>query len=90
MWNQRLAAHSTAVIPVYEIVDFTETDPVEAILELTGGIGVDSAIEALGTQQTFESCVKVTRPGGTISSVRYHGEDDDVKIPPGRVGSRDE
>ena len=64
-----------------EIVDFRETDPVEAILELTGGVGVDSAIEALGAQQTFESCVKVTRPGGTISNIGYHGEGEYVQIP---------
>jgi threonine dehydrogenase-like Zn-dependent dehydrogenase len=64
-----------------EVVDFAETDPVEAIMELTGGRGVDSAIESLGAQATFEACVKVTRPGGTVSNVGYHGEGDYVKIP---------
>ncbi len=64
-----------------EVVDFTEVDPVEAILELTGGVGVDSAVEALGSQTTFEDCVKATRPGGTISNIGYHGEGDYVKIP---------
>jgi threonine dehydrogenase-like Zn-dependent dehydrogenase len=51
------------------IVDFHETDPVEAILEMTGGRGVDVAIEALGTQQTFESALRVLRPAGTLSSL---------------------
>ena len=64
-----------------EVVDFTETDPVEAILELTDGRGVDAAIEALGAQETFEACVKATRPGGTISNVGYHGEGEYVQIP---------
>ncbi|MFP4597591.1 MAG: NAD(P)-dependent alcohol dehydrogenase [Persicimonas sp.] len=64
-----------------EVVDFSETDAVEAIRELTDGEGVDSAIEALGGQKTFEDCVKATRPGGTISNVGYHGEGDWVKIP---------
>jgi len=64
-----------------EIVDFAEVDPVDAIMELTGGEGVDSAIESLGAQATFEACVKVTRPGGTISNVGYHGEGEYVKIP---------
>nr|WP_246099071.1 NAD(P)-dependent alcohol dehydrogenase [Persicimonas caeni] len=64
-----------------EVVDFTETDAVEAIRELTDGEGVDSAIEALGAQATFEACVEATRPGGTISNVGYHGEGDYVKIP---------
>ncbi|MFP3949067.1 MAG: zinc-binding dehydrogenase, partial [Longimicrobiales bacterium] len=65
----------------HEVVDFTEDDPVEAILELTDGRGVDSAIEALGAQETFGACIKATRPGGTISNIGYHGEGDYVKIP---------
>ncbi len=63
------------------VVDFQEVDPVEEIRRLTDGQGVDSAIEALGAQKTFEDCVKVTRPGGTISNVGYHGEGDTVDIP---------
>ena len=51
------------------IIDYTERDPVEAILELTGGRGVDVAVEALGTQSTFESCLRVLRPGGVLSSL---------------------
>ena len=46
-----------------------------------GGKGVDSSIEALGSQKTFAACVKVTRPGGTISNVGYHGDGDTVPIP---------
>jgi alcohol dehydrogenase len=52
-----------------EIIDFHQADPVERIMELTGGRGVDVAIEALGTQQTFESALRVIRPGGTLSSL---------------------
>jgi alcohol dehydrogenase len=43
--------------------------PVETILAETGGRGVDVAIEALGAQGTFESALRVLRPGGTLSSV---------------------
>jgi threonine dehydrogenase-like Zn-dependent dehydrogenase len=50
-------------------INFKERDPVQAILEATGGSGVDVAIEALGTQATFESCLKVLRPGGVLSSL---------------------
>jgi threonine dehydrogenase-like Zn-dependent dehydrogenase len=49
-------------------IDFTRADPVEEVLRLTGG-GADVAIEALGTQQTFESCLRCLRPGGTLSSL---------------------
>ncbi len=52
-----------------ETVNFHETDPVEAIRSLTGGRGADVAIEALGTQETFESCLRLLRPGGTLSSL---------------------
>jgi alcohol dehydrogenase len=52
-----------------EIVDFRQRDPVEAIMELTGGRGVDVAIEALGLQSTFENALRVVRPGGTVSSL---------------------
>ena len=37
------------------VIDFRSCDPVEAIMRLTDGRGVDVAIEALGTQATFEA-----------------------------------
>jgi len=64
-----------------DIVDFAEGDPVEQIMDLTDGEGVDAAIEALGTSGTFEQCIQVTKPGGTISNVGYHGEGEYVNIP---------
>ena len=42
---------------------------------LTDGRGVDVAIEALGTQQTFEACLRVLRPGGTLSSLGVYSSD---------------
>lgn len=62
-------------------VNFKNKDAVREVLELTDGQGVDSAIECLGAQITFESCIKVTRPGGTISVTGYFGEGDYVNIP---------
>jgi alcohol dehydrogenase len=50
-------------------INYHDVDPVEAILDLTEGRGVDVAIEALGTQQTFESCLRALRPGGYLSSL---------------------
>jgi isopropanol dehydrogenase (NADP+) len=64
-----------------EIVNHEKTDAVEAVRALTGGAGVDSAIEALGSPDTFANCIRVTRPGGTISNVGYHGHGDVVPIP---------
>ncbi|MGC2359599.1 MAG: NAD(P)-dependent alcohol dehydrogenase [Thermoplasmata archaeon] len=64
-----------------EVVDFSRVDPVQTLLDATGGDGVDSAIEALGAEETFMNCVRVTRPGGTVSNVGYHGNGDFVRIP---------
>jgi threonine dehydrogenase-like Zn-dependent dehydrogenase len=50
-------------------INFREMDPVAAVLEATGGKGADVAIEALGTQDTFERCLRCLRPGGTLSSL---------------------
>lgn len=62
-------------------INFNNEDAVAKIVELTGGHGVDSAIEAVGSQITFENCIKATRPGGTISNIGYHGTGEYVKIP---------
>ena len=60
-------------------VDFQKVDPVEEICRLTNGRGVDVAIEALGTQSTFEAALRVLRPGGTLSSLGVYSTD--LKIP---------
>jgi threonine dehydrogenase-like Zn-dependent dehydrogenase len=57
-----------------DIIDFTKGDPVEQIMDLTDGVGVDAAIEAFGFPETFEACVRVTKAGGRISNIGYHGE----------------
>ena len=49
-------------------LDFTQVDVVAEVQRLTGG-GADVAIEALGTQQTYESALRSLRPGGTLSSL---------------------
>ncbi|HXG29142.1 MAG TPA: NAD(P)-dependent alcohol dehydrogenase [Nevskiales bacterium] len=51
------------------VVNYKEVDPVAEIASLTDGRGVDVAIEALGTQVTFENALRVLRPGGTLSSL---------------------
>lgn len=57
-----------------DVVDFTEGDPVEQIMDLTGGVGADAAIEALGFPQTFEAALACLKAGGTLSNIGYHGE----------------
>jgi threonine dehydrogenase-like Zn-dependent dehydrogenase len=57
------------------VIDFKATDPVDEIMRLTDGRGVDVAIEALGTQTTFAAGLRVLRPGGTLSSLGVYSED---------------
>lgn len=61
------------------VVDYSKGDPVAEIMKYTGGRGVDVAIEALGKSLTFESALRVLRPGGTLSSLGVYSED--LKIP---------
>jgi alcohol dehydrogenase len=51
------------------VLNQNEVDVVAEIKRLTGGVGVDVAIEALGTQTTFENALRVIRAGGTLSSL---------------------
>jgi 2-desacetyl-2-hydroxyethyl bacteriochlorophyllide A dehydrogenase len=51
------------------VLDPKAVDVVSEIHKLTSGRGVDVAIEALGTQSTFETALRALRPGGTLSSL---------------------
>ena len=64
-------------------LNFRDVDVVEEILKITGGRGVDAAIEALGTQTTFEQALRVLKPGGTLSSLGVYSQDQ--KIPLGAL-----
>lgn len=56
-------------------LNFKNCDIVEEVMKLTGGRGVDASIEALGTQMTFESALRVLKPGGTLSSLGVYSSD---------------
>ncbi len=74
------------------VVDYTQGDSVEQILELTGGEGVDAAIEAFGFPQTWDAAIRVTKPGGRISNIGYHGENPEpleVPLEPFGMGMSD-
>ena len=68
----RAAEHGAARWASIIVVDFKAGDPVEAIMRLTDGRGVDVAIEALGTQATFEvrcaSCDRAARCRASAST----------------------
>ncbi|CAN3127406.1 zinc-dependent alcohol dehydrogenase family protein [Mycobacterium sp. smrl_JER01] len=41
--------------------------------ELTGGLGADVAMEAVGLPETFEESVRLVRPGGHVANIGVHG-----------------
>lgn len=49
-------------------------DAAAAIMVMTGGQGVDVAIEAVGIPATFDICQKVVSAGGSIANVGVHGK----------------
>lgn len=73
-------------------------DAVKKVMELTGGLGADVAIEAVGVPATFELAAELVRPGGTVANIGVHGEPvtlhleklwiKDVTITTGLVDSR--
>jgi len=48
-------------------------DAVSRVLALTGGLGADVAVEAVGVPETFELCTELVRPGGRVANVGVHG-----------------
>ncbi len=55
-------------------INNSREDAKSVIAELTGGLGADVSIEAVGTPATFELAVQLARPGGHIANIGVHGE----------------
>ena len=56
-----------------DCINSNDGKAVEAVMALTCGIGVDTAIEAVGIPATFELCADIVAPGGTIANIGVHG-----------------
>jgi alcohol dehydrogenase len=53
---------------------------VQQVMALTGGRGVDAAIEAVGIPATFQVCQDIVAPGGTIANIGVHGAKVDLHL----------
>ncbi|MGE6607725.1 zinc-dependent alcohol dehydrogenase family protein [Halomonas sp. NPDC076908] len=60
--------------------DTIARDPLDAIDELTGGEGVDVAMEAVGIPETFDICQRIVRPGGHIANIGVHGKSVEFRL----------
>jgi alcohol dehydrogenase len=54
-------------------IDNDAEDAVSQVLALTGGLGADVAMEAVGVPETFELCAELIRPGGRVANIGVHG-----------------
>ncbi len=54
------------------VADASEA-PEQLIGDLTGELGADVVIEAVGVPETFELCARMVRPGGHLANVGVHG-----------------
>jgi alcohol dehydrogenase len=63
-----------------ETINNATSDPVAHVKALTGGTGVDTAIEAVGIPATFELCQDLIAPGGTIANIGVHGRKVDLHL----------
>jgi alcohol dehydrogenase len=52
----------------------------ETVMRMTGGRGVDAAIEAVGIPVTFVLCEDIVAPGGTIANIGVHGVKADLHL----------
>jgi alcohol dehydrogenase len=50
-----------------------DADPKAVVDALTGGLGADVVMEAVGTPATFELCATMVRPGGRVANIGVHG-----------------
>ena len=63
------------------VIDSTQTDPVEAIRELTGGNGVNVAIEAVGNPAVYEQAFFARDLAGTVVLVGVPDPQMKIELP---------
>jgi L-iditol 2-dehydrogenase len=63
------------------LIDYEKSDPVQAIREITGGVGVDEIQECSGGTMALDQCLASVRKGGKINLIGFY-EDSRVVLPP--------
>ena len=64
------------------VINASQTDPVEEVMKITGGIGVDNVIEAVGNPRTYEQAFKMLRRGGKLEAFGICAEDAAAQLEP--------
>lgn len=63
-----------------QTINSTDDKAAESVKSLTGGRGVDTAIEAVGIPATFALCQDIVAPGGVIANIGVHGQKVDLHL----------
>lgn len=63
-----------------QLVNTAGSKAIEKVLELSGGCGVDVAIEAVGVPSTFDLCQSIVAPGGIIANIGVHGRSAELHL----------
>ena len=63
-----------------DTINSGKQDVAAAVMAVTGGIGADAVVEAVGVPATFELCQDLVAPGGTIANVGVHGQKVDLHL----------
>ena len=61
-------------------VNSADGKAVAAVMALTGNIGADTVIEAVGIPATFELCQQLVAPGGVVANIGVHGKKVDLHL----------
>ena len=64
------------------VINASQTDPVEEVMKITVGIGVDNVIEAVGNPRTYEQAFKMLRRGGKLEAFGICAEDAAAQLEP--------
>ncbi len=62
------------------VVNSADGKAAERVMQMTGGVGVDVAVEAVGMPATFDICQSILAPGGHLANVGVHGKAVDLHV----------
>jgi alcohol dehydrogenase len=62
------------------VVNNADGKAIDVVMQMTGGRGVDTAIEAVGTPATFAVCEGIVAAGGTLANIGVHGKKVDLHL----------
>ena len=74
--------HMAREMAADHVIDFTKTDPVAEVMRLTGGVGADYVLEAVGRRETYEQAFAMLRKGGKLQSFGICSDEARASLPP--------